>query len=155
MTPIRHFGTSGPMVGFCGGRRPCFDVLSPGPADHPCNRTSGAPPRTDIGPARSGDGQGDGGLGPSCLVLTFLVPLSVVTVSVTVTVTGLRACGQPGAGLPRQYPRGICNSFSPFGKVTFFHFKVVVYGLALIPVLLGGQRAPPVHRPCLAWQGGE
>ena len=56
-------------------------------------------------------------------VLTLLVPLRVVTVSVTWTVTELGPVASFLLGVPDSTPAE--DNFSPFGSVIFFHFNVV------------------------------
>jgi hypothetical protein len=57
------------------------------------------------------------------LALTFFVPLMVVTVSVTWTVTELGPAISLLFGTPESTPAD--ESFSPLGKETFFHLSVV------------------------------
>ena len=65
------------------------------------------------------------------LVLTFFVPLRVVTVLVTWTATGPVPPPSLELGVPDSTPAE--ESFSPLGRATFFHFNVVTFGLALTP----------------------
>ena len=65
------------------------------------------------------------------LVLTFFLPLKVVTVSVTWTLTELGPAVSFVLGVPDSTP--VEDSFSPLGRETFFHFKVVVWPVALFP----------------------
>jgi hypothetical protein len=58
------------------------------------------------------------------LVWTFFVPLRVVTVSVTLTVTELGPAARVLLGVPESTP--FEESFNPFGRETLAHFKVVV-----------------------------
>ena len=55
-------------------------------------------------------------------VLIFFLPLRVVTVSVTWTLTELGAASL-ALGVPDRTPAD--ESFKPLGRVTFFHFRVV------------------------------
>jgi hypothetical protein len=57
-------------------------------------------------------------------VLTFLLPLRLVTVSVTFTVTELEPAARCLFGVPDRTPTE--DSFIPFGRVTLAHFSVVV-----------------------------
>jgi hypothetical protein len=57
------------------------------------------------------------------LVLTFFLPLRVVTVSVTWTVTELGPAASFLFSVPDSMPS--LDSFNPLGRVTFFHLKVV------------------------------
>ena len=99
----------------------------------PTGNTTGAPkcPRTEAW-------AGTGGIAESLVaqvmvrgmvactvvfVLTFFVPLRVVTVSVTWTVTELGPAVSLALGVPESTPA--LDSFIPLGRLTFFHFKVV------------------------------
>jgi hypothetical protein len=55
------------------------------------------------------------------VVLTFLLPLSVVTVSVAWTVIELEPPTSLELGVPDNTPAE--DSASPLGRVTFFHFN--------------------------------
>jgi hypothetical protein len=59
------------------------------------------------------------------------LPLRVITVWVTCTVTELGAASL-ALGVPDSTPAE--DSFSPFGRVTFFHFSMVVWGLEPDPL---------------------
>ena len=57
------------------------------------------------------------------LVLTFFLPVRVVTVSVTWTLTELVPAVRFLLGVPDSTPVFL-ESFSPLGRETFFHFRV-------------------------------
>ena len=58
------------------------------------------------------------------LALTFVLPLRVMTVSVTRTVIELGSPVSFLLGIPDSTP--VSDSFSPLGKETFFHPRAVV-----------------------------
>ena len=95
--------------------------LSPGPVDHPCNNTFG---RVDKCPQQTQVIVSGMVAWAVVLVLTFFLPLSVTTVSVTWTVTETTYL-QPVWHLESLDSTPAEDSFSPLGRVTFFHLKVV------------------------------